>query len=168
MCVVDGMCEVKCLVGINIGEFVKSIRNREMEIARSVKFMVGMVVCNFGVVMFVVLLFLNMVFMVYGIFGEGVLKGVLKMLNKVSGVMISVWNSYMFIGVFKFLVLFLVCVDVVLFKGIFCKVVYLLLCVICMMGLVKGEEVNGGVVDAMMSILDKVKYEVVYFEGFNF
>ena len=31
-----------------------------------------------------------------------------------------------------------------------------------MMGPVKGEEANGGVADAMMSILDKAKYEVVY------
>ena len=94
-CAADGMCEVKCPVGINTGELVKSIRNREMETARSAKGMAGMVARNFGAATSVVPPLLNTVSMAHGILGEGVLKGVSGMLNKATGNMIPVWNPYM-------------------------------------------------------------------------
>ena len=166
-CAADGMCEVKCPVGINTGELVKSIRNREMETARSAKSMAGMVARNFGAATSVVPPLLNTVSMAHGILGEGVLKGVSKMLNKASGAMIPVWNPYMPTGAPKLPAPLPARADAAPSKGIPRKVVYLPSCVTRMMGPVKGEEANGGVADAMMSILDKAKYEVVYPEGLN-
>ena len=52
-------------------------------------------------------------------------------------------------------------------RGLPRKVVYLPSCVTRMMGPVKGEEAIGGVPDAMMSILKKADYEVVYPQGFS-
>ena len=166
-CAADGMCEVKCPVGINTGELVKSIRNREMESARNSKSLAGAVARNFGAVSSMVPPLLNTVSMAHGILGEGVLKGVSKMLNSASGNMIPVWNPYMPTGAPKLPAPLPARADAAPSKGIPRKVVYLPSCVTRMMGPVKGEEANGGVADAMMSILDKAKYEVVYPEGLN-
>ena len=166
-CAADGMCEVKCPVGINTGELVKSIRAREMESARSAKSLAGMVARNFGAATALVPPLLNTVSMAHGILGEGVLKGVSGMLNKASSNMIPVWNPYMPTGAPKLPPPIPARADAQPSKGIPRKVVYLPSCVTRMMGPVKGEEANGGVADAMMSILDKAKYEVVYPEGLN-
>lgn len=166
-CAADGMCEVKCPVGINTGELVKSIRKREMDSARASKSLAGMVGRNFGAATSMVPPLLNTVSMAHGILGEGVLKGVSKMLNSATGNMIPVWNPYMPTGAPKLPAPLPARADAEPSKGIPRKVVYLPSCVTRMMGPVKGEEDKGGVADAMMSILDKAKYEVVYPEGLN-
>ena len=88
------MCEVKCPVGINTGELVKSIRNREMETAAPRKVWLAWWREIFGAATSVKGRFLNTVSMAHGILGDMRVEGVSGMLNKATGNMIPVWNPY--------------------------------------------------------------------------
>jgi len=162
-CAADGMCQVKCPVGINTGELIKSIRERELKNQGTANSGANFLAKNFGAVSAVVPSFLNMVSTFHGILGGGVLKSVSGALNSATGSMVPVWNPHMPTGAPKLPEPYKPAVATQ--AGLPRKVVYLPSCVTRMMGPVKGEESIGGVPDAMMSILKKANYEVVYPEG---
>jgi len=162
-CAADGMCQVKCPVGINTGELIKSIRERELKNQGTANSGANFLAKNFGAVSAVVPSFLNMVSTFHGILGGGVLKSVSGALNSATGSMVPVWNPHMPTGAPKLPEPYKPAVATA--AGLPRKVVYLPSCVTRMMGPVKGEESIGGVPDAMMSILKKANYEVVYPEG---
>lgn len=162
-CAADGMCQVKCPVGINTGELIKSIRERELKNQGTANSGANFLAKNFGAVSAVVPSFLNMVSTFHGILGGGVLKSVSGALNSATGSMVPVWNPHMPTGAPKLPEPYKPAVATQ--AGLPRKVVYLPSCVTRMMGPVKGEESIGGVPDAMMSILKKASYEVVYPEG---
>lgn len=162
-CAADGMCQVKCPVGINTGELIKSIRERELKNQGAANSAANFLAKNFGAVSAVVPSFLNMVSTFHGILGGGVLKSVSGALNSATGSMVPVWNPHMPTGAPKLPEPYKPAVATQ--AGLPRKVVYLPSCVTRMMGPVKGEESIGGVPDAMMSILKKANYEVVYPEG---
>ena len=163
-CAADGMCQVKCPVGINTGALVKSIRARELEQAKNVSSVAASLGRNFASFSGVVPPFLNMVSGFHSILGDGVLKTVSSGLNKVSGNLIPEWNPHMPRGAPK-----LPEPNRAKEKhpGIERKVVYLPSCVTRMMGPSKAEANLEGVADAMMSILSKADYEVVYPKGLS-
>ena len=162
-CAADGMCQVKCPVGINTGELIKSIRERELKNQGTANSGANFLAKNFGAVSAVVPSFLNMVSTFHGILGGGVLKSVSGALNSATGSMVPVWNPHMPTGAPRLPEPYKPAVATQ--AGLPRKVVYLPSCVTRMMGPVKGEESIGGVPDAMMSILKKANYEVVYPEG---
>jgi len=162
-CAADGMCQVKCPVGINTGELIKSIRERELKNQGTANSGANFLAKNFGAVSAVVPSFLNMVSTFHGILGGGVLKSVSGALNSATGSMVPVWNPHMPTGAPRLPEPYKPAVATA--AGLPRKVVYLPSCVTRMMGPVKGEESIGGVPDAMMSILKKANYEVVYPEG---
>merc|ERR1712100_834002 len=100
----------------------------------------------------------NMVSTFHGVLGRGALKSV-------TGNLVPVWNPHMPTGAPKLPEPHKPAKAVTTEAGLPRKVVYLPSCVTRMMGPVKGEESIGGVPDAMMSILKKANYEVVYPEG---
>jgi D-lactate dehydrogenase len=163
-CAADGMCEVKCPVGINTGTLVKSIRARELEQAKNVSSVAASLGRNFASFSGVVPPFLNLVSGFHSILGEGVLKTVSGGLNKISGNMIPEWNPHMPRGAPK-----LPEPNHAKEKhaGVERKVVYLPSCVTRMMGPSKADANLEGVADAMMSILAKADYEVVYPKGLS-
>ena len=94
-CAADGMCQVKCPVGINTGELIKSIRERELKNQGTANSGANFLAKNFGAVSAVVPSFLNMVSTFHGILGGGVLKSVSGALNSATGSMVPVWNPHM-------------------------------------------------------------------------
>ena len=164
-CAADGMCQVKCPVGINTGELIKSIRERELKNQGTANSGANFLAKNFGTVSGVVPSFLNMMSTFHGVLGSGVLKSVSSALNSATGNLVPVWNPHMPTGAPKLPEPHKPAKAVTTEAGLPRKVVYLPSCVTRMMGPVKGEESIGGVPDAMMSILKKANYEVVYPEG---
>jgi D-lactate dehydrogenase len=94
-CAADGMCQVKCPVGINTGELIKSIRERELKNQGTANSGANFLAKNFGAVSAVVPSFLNMVSTFHGILGGGVLKSVSGALNSATGSLVPVWNEHM-------------------------------------------------------------------------
>ena len=166
-CAADGMCQVKCPVGINTGELIKSIRERELKTASTATKGADALARNFSTFAGVVPGFLNFVSMTHGLLGGGVLRTVSKALNSASGNLVPVWNEHMPTGAPALPPAHVPASRPAEMRGLPRKVVYLPSCVTRMMGPVKGEEAIGGVPDAMMSILKKADYEVVYPQGLS-
>ena len=166
-CAADGMCQVKCPVGINTGELIKSIRERELKTASTATKGADALARNFSTFAGVVPGFLNFVSMAHGLLGGGVLRTVSKALNSASGNLVPVWNEHMPTGAPALPPAHVPASRPAETRGLPRKVVYLPSCVTRMMGPVKGEEAIGGVPDAMMSILKKADYEVVYPQGLS-
>ena len=164
-CAADGMCQVKCPVGINTGELIKSIRERELRDASSATKGANALARNFSTFAAAVPGFLNVVSLAHGLLGPGLLKTVSKGLNSATGNLVPVWNEHMPTGAPALPAPHVPEATASVSRGLPRKVVYLPSCVTRMMGPVKGEEDIGGVPDAMMSILKKADYEVVYPEG---
>ena len=90
------MCQVKCPVGINTGELIKSIRERELKTASTATNSgADALARNFSTFAGVVPGFLNFVSMAHGLLGGGVLRTVSKALNSASGNLVPVWNEHM-------------------------------------------------------------------------
>jgi D-lactate dehydrogenase len=166
-CAADGMCQVKCPVGINTGELIKSIRERELRDASSATKGANALARNFSTFAAAVPGFLNVVSLAHGLLGPGLLKTVSKGLNSATGNLVPVWNEHMPTGAPKLPAPHVPEATASVSRGLPRKVVYLPSCVTRMMGPVKGEEDIGGVPDAMMSILKKADYEVVYPKGLS-
>ncbi len=167
-CAADGMCQVKCPVGINTGELVKSIRERDLKKQSTATSGANALARNFATFQSVVPTFLNLVSAAHGVLGGGVLKSVSGALNKVSGNLIPVWNEHMPTGAPSLPAPNMPSSSATQRVGVPRKVVYLPSCVTRMMGPAKGDSASiGGVPDAMMSILKKADYEVVYPESLS-
>ena len=166
-CAADGMCQVKCPVGINTGELIKSIRERELQTATTATKGANFAAKNFGALSSAVPGFLNFVSLSHSLLGGGVLKAVSGALNSATNNLVPVWNPHMPTGAPKLPAPHVPAAAATSARGVPRKVVYMPSCVTRMMGPVKGEEDIGGVADAMMSILKKADYEVVYPAGLS-
>jgi D-lactate dehydrogenase len=164
-CAADGMCQVKCPVGINTGDLIKSLRERELKKKTTATRGANALASNFGTFAGIVPPFLNVVSMAHGVLGGGVLRAVSGALNKVSGNIVPVWNEHMPTGAPRLPAANVPSVGLTSSKGLPRKVVYMPSCVTRMMGPAKGDANTGGVADAMMSILKKANYEVIYPAG---
>jgi len=165
-CAADGMCQVKCPVGINTGELIKSLRERELKTATYATRGANALANNFSAFAGAVPPLLNLVNVAHSVLGAGVLSTVSSALNSASYNYVPVWNPHMPLGAPKLPPPHKpAAATVASARALPRKVVYLPSCVTRMMGPSKGEEELGGVPDAMMSILKKANYEVVYPAG---
>ena len=71
-CAADGMCQVKCPVGINTGDLIKSLRERELKKKTTATRGANALASNFGTFAGIVPPFLNVVSMAHGVLGGGV------------------------------------------------------------------------------------------------
>ena len=167
-CAADGMCQVKCPVGINTGELIKSLRERELKKQTIATRGANALANNFSAFAGAVPPFLNVVSMAQSLLGGGALRAISSALNGATGNLVPVWNEHMPTGAPKLPAPHVpTSAAVEANKGLPRKVVYLPSCVTRMMGPAKGDEASGGVADAMMSVLAKANYEVVYPAGLS-
>ena len=166
-CAADGMCQVKCPVGINTGELIKSLRERELKKQTTATRGANALANNFGAFASAVPPFLNVVSLAHSLLGGGVLRAVSGALNGATGNLVPVWNEHMPTGAPRLPAPHVPSASAEASKGLPRKVVYLPSCVTRMMGPAKGDEAAGGVADAMMSVLKKANYEVVYPAGLS-
>ena len=82
-------------VGINTGELIKSIRERELKTASTATKGADALARNFSTFAGVVPGFLNFVSMTHGLLGGGVLRTVSKALNSASGNLVTVCYEHM-------------------------------------------------------------------------
>jgi len=162
-CAADGMCQEKCPVKINTGELIKDLREREMGEAKNTLAMYA--ANNFGMVNTVVPPLLNTVDLAHGVLGSSMLEGTSRLLNKVSGNMIPVWNKYMPRGAKKLDTSD--CVSSPEDADVRNSVVYIPSCVTRMMGPARGDTVTESVHEKMISILKKANYNVIVPEDIN-
>jgi len=162
-CAADGMCQEKCPVKINTGELIKSLREREM--AESANSLAMFAANNFGAVNALVPPLLNTVDLAHGVLGSTVLEGTSKVLNKVSGNFIPVWNKYMPKGAKKLDTSG--CATSAEDVDVRNSVVYIPSCVTRMMGPARGDDVEEPVHEKMISILRKANYNVIIPENIN-
>uniref|UniRef100_A0A7S0X8B5 D-lactate dehydrogenase (cytochrome) n=1 Tax=Mantoniella antarctica TaxID=81844 RepID=A0A7S0X8B5_9CHLO len=168
-CAADGMCQVKCPVGINTGELIKSIRERELKTATTATKGANALAANFSVFAGAIPPLLNVVSLAHSVLGAGVLRTVSSALNSATNNLVPVWNPHMPTGAPRLPPAHVPSVQsgAVTARAVPRKVVYLPSCVTRMMGPAKGEEAIGGVPDAMMSIFKKADYEVIYPAGLS-
>lgn len=162
-CAADGMCQEKCPVKINTGELIKSLREREM--SESANTLAMYAANNFGVVNAMVPPLLNTVDLAHGVLGSSVLETTSRLLNKISGNSIPVWNKYMPRGAKKLDTSD--CVSGAEETDIRNSVVYIPSCVTRMMGPARGDSVTEPVHEKMISILKKANYNVIIPEGID-
>ena len=167
-CAADGMCQVKCPVGINTGELIKSLRERELKKQTTATRGANALANNFSAFAGAVPPFLNAVSLAHSLLGGGALRAVSGALNSATGNLVPVWNEHMPTGAPKLPAPHVpASAAAQASKGLPRKVVYLPSCVTRMMGPAKGDQAAGGVADAMMSVLAKANYEVVYPAGLS-
>lgn len=94
-CAADGMCQVKCPVGINTGELIKSIRERELKAAGTATKGANALARNFSFFAGAVPGFLNVVSLAHSLLGAGVLRTVSSTLNSATNNLVPVWNPHM-------------------------------------------------------------------------
>ena len=140
----DGMCQVKCPVGINTGELIKSLasassRSRPPRAVRGANALAN----NFSAFASAVPPFLNVASSCALAFGGGVLRAVSGALNGATGNLIPVWNEHMPTGAPRLPAPHVPSASAEVSKGLPRKVVYLPSCVTRMMGPAKGDEAAG-------------------------
>lgn len=163
-CAADGMCQEKCPVGINTGELIKSIRTRELESARISTGGAASLAQNFSIFASAVPPLLNFVSFLHGVLGAQTLTQVSKTLNSATSNLIPVWNPHMPTGAPSLPLLPSLSnkADPSSVRNLPRKVVYVPSCVTRMMGPEKDDAHLGSVPEAMISIMRKANYEVVY------
>lgn len=158
-CAADGMCQEKCPVKINTGELIKSVRTKELEEWRNATGAAAFVANNFSSFSAAVPPFLNLVDTAHAVLGPAPLRAISGALNKISGNYVPVWNEYMPRGA-KALPTPKPVEQTA--PGIERKVVYLPSCVTRMMGPARGDSTEKSVHEAMLSVMEKAGYEVIY------
>ncbi|KAK9807175.1 hypothetical protein WJX73_004038 [Symbiochloris irregularis] len=166
-CAADGMCQVKCPVGINTGEMVKTIREEKYDKGETGETRASRVAMsmgnNFGPLSAVVPWFLSGVSLAHRVVGPKPLEWVSGKLNGLTGNIIPAWNPWMPSGAKK--------LDLTPIKsqhpseGIPRQVVYVPSCVTRMMGPALPEKDKTSVHDRLISLFKKADYEVIYPES---
>eukprot|EP00217_Crustomastix_stigmatica_P007397 CAMPEP_0183793250 /NCGR_PEP_ID=MMETSP0803_2-20130417/3086_1 /TAXON_ID=195967 /ORGANISM="Crustomastix stigmata, Strain CCMP3273" /LENGTH=1128 /DNA_ID=CAMNT_0026037623 /DNA_START=16 /DNA_END=3400 /DNA_ORIENTATION=- len=163
-CAADGMCQEKCPVKINTGELIKSVRSKQLQEARNATSAANFVANNFAPLAAAVPPLLNTVDFFHNVLGPKPLELISKSLNKVSGNLVPVWNPYMPKGAKPLPEPTPVQQPA---AGLERKVVYLASCVTRMMGPANGDKTDKTVHEALLSVMAKAGYEVVYPKNLN-
>lgn len=167
-CAVDGMCQTRCPVSINTGEYIKQLRVKDLSQSGSATWFSTWLAHRFGLITASVPTFLNLVSGLHGIVGAAPLRGISALLNRLTGNLVPVWQPYMAQGAPALKAppapVAPATADLPA-SGIPRKVVYFPSCVTRMMGPSRSDSERRSVPDALMSVLSKAGYEVIIPEG---
>jgi D-lactate dehydrogenase len=160
-CAADGMCQVKCPVGINTGELIKHIRADQLDASeKSAGYGISKRLANnFGAINASVPTFLNIVDLAHRLVGPKPLEYLSTVINKASRNYIPEWNKYMPRGASKLNMNPPVPAPT---KGLKRQVVYAPACVTRMMGPARGDTETESVHEKLLSLFNKAGYEVIY------
>jgi D-lactate dehydrogenase len=152
-CAADGLCSTVCPVSIDTGRFTKELRG-ERSSPRAKKIAQG-VADNYGCVLNIVRQGLKAANFVHGVLGSGLMGQLAESFRELSGGRIPLWTKWMPRGVtppdFT---------DTV--RGKNRQVVYFPSCVARSMGPAKGDPDQRALYEAMLSVLNKAGYDVLY------
>ncbi|KLU67640.1 putative FAD-linked oxidoreductase [Desulfosporosinus acididurans] len=152
-CAVDGLCATSCPLGINTGDYIKFLRSQETT-ANSRRIAESLANHMTGVTG-VMRLGLGTVHGVHSILGTKLMEGLTQGARKISGNAIPLWNPWMpkagRVSSLK---------HTGGKDGR--KVVYFPSCISRSMGAAKNDLDQRSLSEAMLSVLDKAGYEVIY------
>jgi len=152
-CAADGLCATACPVSIDTGKLTKALRAAARgTVAHAVA---GAVSDHYAGTISAARIGFAVSTLAHGALGEKALSGLAETLHAATGGLMPVWNEHMprpaRTGPLT---------DVV--KGREHKVVYFPSCVTRLWGAARGAEDERGVSAAMMSILEKARYDVLF------
>ena len=152
-CATDGLCATVCPVSINTGDLTKQIRSKQRtDIGTSVA---GWCAEHYGTVLALVRTGLRIANTAHTLLGTALMESIAKGLRKLSGNRIPLWNKWMPKGItlpkFKNIT-----------KGLGRKVVYFPSCIVRTMGPAKSDPDQRKSYEALLSILDKAGYDVIF------
>lgn len=152
-CAADGLCAMACPVGIDTGKLTKALRAAQRgPVARGVA---GAVAAHYGGAVGAAKAVLGASAAAHGVLGAGALGAIASGLHRLSSGRLPVWNEHVprpaRLGRLA---------DVV--KGRDRRVVYFPSCITRLWGPARGAEDDRAVSAAMLSILDKAGYDVLF------
>jgi D-lactate dehydrogenase len=152
-CAVDGLCQTACPVSINTGEHTKFLRS-EQNTGRSKK-IAQWAVEHYATVLNMLRIGLQAANLFHTLLGSRLMGGIAAGMRRLSANTIPFWNKYMPNGVSK-----------QSFKnsiqGSAYKVVYFPSCIARSMGPAKEDKDQRPVFEAMLSLLGKAGYDVIF------
>lgn len=160
-CAADGMCQEKCPVKINTGEFIKSLRAEELEKNKTAGGLAMGVANNFSTFQSAIHPVLSAVNLAHKVMGPYPLEKVSGFLNKASGNLIPAWNKYMPTSANKLRDP----APATPMPGLPRKVVYMPACVTRMMGPSLSDTETASVHEKLLNLFEKANYEVIYPKG---
>jgi D-lactate dehydrogenase len=152
-CAVDGLCSTACPVSINTGELTKRLRSLK-NTARGVR-IAQWIAGHYRLPLTGVRAGLKVAHAAHAVFGTPLMSGLAKGLRTLSFNKIPLWNPSMPQGISspKFNNIM---------KGSDRKVVYFPSCIARTMGPAKGDKDQRPVFEAMLSVLQKANYDVLF------
>jgi len=152
-CATDGLCATVCPVSIDTGDLTKRIRsNQKTEKGAKIA---GWCADNYAFVLLLARTGLKIANAAHAILGTALMERISGGLRDISGGLIPLWNRWMPKGISKPEFSNIT-------KGLGKKVVYFPSCVVRTMGPAKSDPDQRKVYEAMLSILDKSGYDVVF------
>jgi D-lactate dehydrogenase len=152
-CAVDGLCATACPVSINTGELTKHLRSLK-NTPRSVH-IAQWITDHYPLTLSVVRVGLKTAHAAHAVIGTPLMSGLAKGLRALSFNKVPLWNPSMPKGIslpkFNNII-----------KGSDHKVVYFPSCISRTMGPAKGDKDQRPVFDAMLSVLHKADYDVLF------
>ena len=157
-CAADGLCATVCPVSIDTGHFTKGLRGRRSG-GRSKK-IAQWVADHYALSMNFVRLALKGAALAHRVLGTRLMEELAGSLRELSGGRIPLWNRWMPVGLTP-----LAFTDSG--RGGDRQVVYFPSCVARSMGPAKGDPDQRALYEAMLSVLAKAGYEVIYPAGMS-
>ncbi len=152
-CAVDGLCATSCPVTINTGDYTRHLRSQQNGKGASsvAHWMAG----HYGTTLSAVRLGLKSANLAHAVLGTSLMSGIAAGVRAFSKGAIPLWNPYMPKGISTPKLKDRI-------KGSGRKVVYFPSCIARTMGPAKDDDGQRHVFEAMLSVLDKARYDVLF------
>jgi D-lactate dehydrogenase len=155
-CAADGMCATACPVTINTGDYTEFLRSEQHSgLSRNIS---RWAADHFATVISMLRIGLKASNAAHAVLGSTLMGGIAKTMRLLSGNRTPLWTKWMPTGVSRKSF-------TAVTKGSPDKVVYFPSCISRTMGPAKGDNDQRAIYDAMLSILGKAGYDVLYPAG---